>query len=48
VLSKVSVGAGQGVVHFIGTLARESTMDKMSAPKKKLREFPHVFYIQKF
>jgi hypothetical protein len=25
----------QGVVHFIGTLARESTMDKMSAEEKK-------------
>jgi hypothetical protein len=38
----------EGIVHFIGTMARESTMDKMSAPKKKLRGFPHVFYIWKF
>jgi uncharacterized membrane protein len=33
-----------------GIAARESTMGKMSAPKKKkkLRGFPHVFYIWKF
>jgi hypothetical protein len=39
VLPKVSVVAGaangQGIVHFIGTMARESTMDKMSAEEKK-------------
>jgi hypothetical protein len=35
---------GQGIVHFIGTMARESTMDQMSAPKKKIQGFPHVFY----
>jgi hypothetical protein len=36
---------GQGLVHFIGTMA---TMDNMSAPKKKLRGFPHVFYFWNF
>jgi hypothetical protein len=36
---------GQGIVHFIGTMARESTMDKMSAGEKKIQGFPHVFYI---
>jgi hypothetical protein len=49
VLSKVSVvvgvGIGQAIVHFTGTVARESTMDKMSAGKKKIQGFPHVFYI---
>jgi hypothetical protein len=35
---------GQGITHFIGTMARESTMDKMSA-EKKIQGFPHVFYI---
>jgi hypothetical protein len=39
---------GQVVVHFVGTMARESTIDKLSAPKKNLRGFPHVFYIRKF
>jgi hypothetical protein len=38
----------QGIVHFIGTMARESTMDKMSAEKKKIQGFSHVFYIWKF
>jgi hypothetical protein len=36
---------GQGIVHFIGTMARESTMDKMRADEKKIQGFPHVFYI---
>jgi hypothetical protein len=36
---------GQGIVYFIGTMARESTMDKMSAEEKKIQGFPHVFYI---
>jgi hypothetical protein len=36
---------GQGIVHFIGTMARESTMDKMNAAEKKIQGFPHVFYI---
>jgi hypothetical protein len=31
---------GQGIVHFIGTMARESTMDKMSAGEKKFNGFP--------
>jgi hypothetical protein len=39
---------GQGIVHFIGTMVRESTMDKMSAQEKKIQGFPHVFYIGKF
>jgi hypothetical protein len=49
VLSKVSIvvvmGMGQGIVHFIGTMDRESTMDKMSAEEKKFQGFPHVSYI---
>jgi hypothetical protein len=36
---------GQGMVHFIGTMAMESTMDEMSALEKKIQGFPHVFYI---
>jgi hypothetical protein len=47
-LSKVSVGVGNGIVHFIGAMARESTMDKMSAPKKKLRGFPMFFTFENF
>jgi hypothetical protein len=35
----------QGIVHFFGTKARESTMDKMSAEEKKIQGLPHVFYI---
>jgi hypothetical protein len=35
---------GQGIMHFFGTMARESTMDKMSAEEKKTQGFPHVFY----
>jgi hypothetical protein len=31
---------GQGIVPFIGTMARESTMDKMSAEKKISRVSP--------
>jgi hypothetical protein len=38
----------EGIVHFIGTMARESTMDEMSAEEKKIQGFPHVFYIGKF
>jgi hypothetical protein len=45
VLSKVSAVVGAGIVHLIGTMARESTMDKMSAQEKKIQGFPHVFYI---
>jgi hypothetical protein len=29
-------------------MARESTMEKMSAEEKKIQGFPHVFYIWKF
>jgi hypothetical protein len=36
---------GQGIVHFIGTMARESTTDKMSAEEKKIQGFPHDFNI---
>jgi hypothetical protein len=36
---------GPAIVHIIGTMARESTMEKMSAEEKKLQGFPHVFYI---
>jgi hypothetical protein len=38
------MGMGQWMVHFIGTMARESTMDKMSAEEKKIQGFLHVFY----
>jgi hypothetical protein len=34
---------GQGIVHFIGTMAREPTMDKMSAEEKKFKGFPMFF-----
>jgi hypothetical protein len=36
---------GQGIVHFLGAMARESMMDKMSADEKKIQGFSHVFYI---
>jgi hypothetical protein len=39
---------GQGIVHFIGTMARESTMDKMSAAKKKIQGFPMFFTFENF
>jgi hypothetical protein len=40
---------GQGIVHFFGTMARESTMDRMSAPKKKNCEgFPMFFTFENF
>jgi hypothetical protein len=39
---------GQMIVQFIGAMARESTMDKMSAEEKKIQGLPHVFYICKF
>jgi hypothetical protein len=35
------------VVMFISAMATESTR-KMSAPKKKLRGFPHVFTLENF
>jgi hypothetical protein len=38
---------GQEIVHFIGTMARESTMDKMSAPKKKIaRVSPYFLHLK--
>jgi hypothetical protein len=39
---------GQEIVHFIGTTARESTMDKMSAPKKYCEGFPMFFTFKNF
>jgi hypothetical protein len=30
------------------TMARESTMEKVSAPKKKIQGFSHVFTLEKF
>jgi hypothetical protein len=35
----------QWLMHFTGTMAREFTMDKMSAEEKKIQGFPHVSYI---
>jgi hypothetical protein len=35
---------GPGIAHVIGTMTKESTMDKMSAEEKKIQGFPHVFY----
>jgi hypothetical protein len=42
------MGMGQGKVYFIGTMARESTMDKMSASKKKFKGFPMFFTFENF
>jgi hypothetical protein len=39
---------GQGIVHFVGTMARESTMDKMSAEEKKIQGFPMFFTLENF
>jgi hypothetical protein len=39
---------GQGIVHFIGTMARESTIDKMSAAKKKFKGFPMFYTFENF
>jgi hypothetical protein len=39
---------GQGIVHFIGTMARESTMDKMSAEEKKFKGFPMFYTFENF
>jgi hypothetical protein len=36
------------IVHFIGLLARESTMDKMSAEEKKFKGFPMFFTFENF
>jgi hypothetical protein len=38
----------QEIVHFIGTMARESTMDKMSAEDKKIQGFPLFFTFENF
>jgi hypothetical protein len=46
VLSEVSVGMGHEIVHFIGTMARESTMDMMSAPKKISRVSPCFLHLK--
>jgi hypothetical protein len=37
---------GQGIVHFIGTMARESTMDKMNAEEKKFKGFPMFLHLK--
>jgi hypothetical protein len=34
--------------HFIGTMARESTVDKMSAGEKKFQGFPMFFTFENF
>jgi hypothetical protein len=39
---------GQGLVHFIGAMARESTMKKMSAPKKNCEGFTMFFIFKNF
>jgi hypothetical protein len=41
-------GMGQGIVHFTGTMARESTMDKMSAEEKQFKGFPMFFTFENF
>jgi hypothetical protein len=43
-----SNGMGQGVVHFIGTMARESTMEKRVHLKKKFEGFPMFFTFENF
>jgi hypothetical protein len=42
---RVSTVLGKGIGRFIGTMARRSTMNKMSAQEKKIQGFPYVFYI---
>jgi hypothetical protein len=39
---------GQGIVHLIVTMAKESTMVKMSAPKKNFKGFPMFFTFENF
>jgi hypothetical protein len=39
---------GQGIRHFIGTMARESTLDKVSTEGKKIQGFSHVFTFGNF
>jgi hypothetical protein len=52
VLSKISAVVddlnGSRVVHFIGTMARESTMDKKNATEKKFKGFPMFFTFENF
>jgi hypothetical protein len=36
------------MVHFIGTMDRESTMDKMSAEEKKFKGLPMFFTFENF
>jgi hypothetical protein len=52
VLSKVSVvvsvGNGLRDVHLVGTMARQSTMDRISAEKKKFKGFPMFFTFENF
>jgi hypothetical protein len=38
-------GSGQRIVHFSSVMAMESTMDEVSARKKKIQGFPPVFHI---
>jgi hypothetical protein len=38
----------QRIVQFIGTMARESTMDKMSAGEKNFKGFPMFFTFENF
>jgi hypothetical protein len=37
----------QGIVHFIGTMARESTLE-LDAPKKIFKGFPMFFTFENF
>jgi hypothetical protein len=39
---------GQGIVNSGGTMARESTLDKMSAGEKKIQGFPMFFTFENF
>jgi hypothetical protein len=43
-----SVIVGQGRVLFGNAMAREATMKKVSACKKKVQGFPHFFVIPDF
>jgi hypothetical protein len=38
----------QGIVHFIGTMTGESTIDKMSTEEKKFKGFPLFFTSENF
>jgi hypothetical protein len=39
---------GQGIVHFVGTVAREYAVDKMSALKKNCKGFPMFLTFKNF